>query len=116
MKGLKINVKLATKITHESSNSDNDSEKISKMECSKIMDNIYLSGSNISLNQEFLIKGNFTHILNCAAGSKSFKTQIFEQFEYLLLDLKDDPGFDIIYAIFKTIDFVEMDSKRMEKF
>ncbi len=31
----------------------------------------------------------------------------FPEIQYLLLDIKDEPGFDLIYSIFQTIDFIE---------
>ena len=108
MKGLKINTKIITKIDPKSENLDEPMPmKNHKLECSHIFDNFYISGYNVSLNKELLLKENFTHIVNCAAGSQNFKPEIFSEFEYLLLDVKDDPGFDIIYAIYMTIDFLE---------
>ncbi len=108
MKGLKINTKIITKIdTKHKLETLDEPMKNHKLECSHIFDNFYISGYNVSLNKELLIKENFTHIINCAAGSQNFKPEIFSEFEYLLLDVKDDPGFDIIYAIYMTIDFIE---------
>ena len=40
-------------------------------------------------------------------GQNKVKSENFEGFEYLQLDLKDDPGFDIIIAIYSAIDFLE---------
>jgi hypothetical protein len=111
MKGLKVNIKLAAQIPYENFKKQEEDFKKAKLECSQILDNIYISGYNVSLDYEYLIKNNFTNILNCAVGSKSFKSQIFEGINYLLLDLKDDPGFDLIYAIYLTVDFIEKNIK-----
>jgi hypothetical protein len=108
MKGLKINVKLASQIPMENPQIlEKEIENKSKSECSQISENIFISGYQVALDYEYLYKNNFTHILNCATGSKTFQTEIHKGIEYLLLDLKDDPGFDLIYAIYLTIDFIE---------
>jgi len=109
MKGLKINTKLAASIPCESllKKQEDEINTKAKLECSKISESIFLSGYNVSLDLEFLLKENFSHILNCATGSRTFKTKIYDQMEYLLLDMKDEPGFDLIYAIYSTIDFIE---------
>jgi serine/threonine/tyrosine-interacting protein len=108
MKSLKLNIKLTSNIPCESQSLKNsDDSKLKKMECNEILENIYLSGSQSACNYEFLLKQNFTHIVNCATGSKSFKSEYFEEIKYLLLDMKDEPGFDIIFAVYSTIDFIE---------
>jgi hypothetical protein len=112
MKSLKINTKLASLVPCEKIE---DSVKKGKLECSQISENIFISGYNVSLDLDYLLKENFTHILNCAYGSKNFKSQIYDNFEYLLLDLKDEPEFDIIYAIYLSIDFLEKCQKKNGK-
>lgn len=108
MKGLKVNIKLAAKIPSEAVQlSEEEENRKAKLQCSQIYDNIFLSGYNVSQDQEFLAKNEISYVLNCAAGSRNFKTELFKGIKYLLLDLKDDPGFDLIYAIYSTIDFIE---------
>src|SRR5690606_20043048 len=72
---------------------------------------IYLSGYQIGNDYEFLKKNNFTHIINCAASSKNFTPVFYEDFNYLLLDIKDEPGCDIMYYIYLCIDFIEKADK-----
>ncbi len=108
MRSLKINTKVTTNnplLQHESISMNEN--HFSKAECHQILDNIYLSSYKWAQDKDFLTSNNFTHILNCAVGSRNFKNETYENFNYLLLDLKDDPGFDIIFAIYSTIDFLE---------
>jgi hypothetical protein len=108
MKGLKVNLKLASLVPCEGSKDKKNQEIFNnRLECSKITQNLFLSGYKIAQDYDYLKSNNFTHILNCAIGSRNFKSEIFEGFEYLQLDLKDDPGFDIIMAIYSAIDFLE---------
>jgi len=79
----------------------------SKNECTHIVDNIYLSGYRFSLDYEFLKKNEFTHIINCAAGSKRFNSVVYPKLEYLNLFLKDDPNEDLEHHIVSVIDFME---------
>jgi hypothetical protein len=112
MKGLKINLKLASQIPCDQFSKNIEDDKKAKFECTHIIDNIYVSGYSISQDYEYLTKNSFTNILNCASGSKNFKSELHSGIEYLLLDLKDDPEFDIIYAIYLTIDFIENNVKK----
>ena len=50
----------------------------SKKECTHIIDEIYLSGYQFSLDLEFLKKNKFTHIINCAADSNRYKPYYYE--------------------------------------
>ena len=65
----------------------------------------------------FLLKNNFTHVINCSRGS-SMETSNDEvtdannydkspSIKYLPIFLRDDPGADLIKCFFQTIDFVE---------
>lgn len=81
--------------------------KIIKNQCTNIIDDIYVSGYQYSLDYEFLNKNNFTHIINCAVRSKRFTSGFFEEFKYLTLDVKDDPSFDLINSIKSVIEFIE---------
>ena len=84
---------------------------------SKITDNIYTSGYLVAKDVPFLLKNNFTHVINCSRGS-SMETTNDESMEannydkspsikYLPIFLRDDPGADIINCFFQTIDFIE---------
>ena len=104
MKSLKLNIRLAQSIPVELIQTPKDK---TRSECSDICKNIYLSGFNFSVDENFLRQNKFTHIINCAIGSKNFQTQTFSQIDYLLLDLKDEPGFDLIYSIYLATEFIE---------
>ncbi len=108
MKGLKINVKAAQNIKENIHQRclRNEFDR-SRSECSEILENIYLSNYRNAIDNQFIINNCFTHIINCAFGSKNYGSKIIENIEYLSLDLKDDPSFDIIYGIFSCIDFIE---------
>ena len=84
---------------------------------SKITENIYTSGYLVAKDIPFLLKNNFTHVINCSRGS-SMETTNDESTEannydkspsikYLPIFLRDDPGADIIQCFFQTIDFIE---------
>jgi len=117
MKGLKINVKAAQSIKNDpNTKSCFKNEMIeNRSECSQIYENIYLSSYRNAIDNNFIIGSCFTHIINCAFGSKNFVPKILEGIEYLSLELKDDPSFDIIYSIFSCIDFIENAIKQRGK-
>ena len=117
MKGLKINVKAAQQIKGEDLEvrSCMRKDRDNKGECTKIYENIYLSCYRNSIDYNFISTNCFTHIINCASTSKNYSPQYFDGLEYLSLDLKDDPGFDIIYAIFCCVDFIENAIKKHGK-
>lgn len=117
MKGLKINVKAAQNIKEDKNTKSCLRNELieNRSECSKIYENIYLSSYRNAIDNHFIINNCFTHIINCAYGSKNFVPKIFDNIEYLSLDLKDDPSFDIIYAIFSCIDFIENAIKKQGK-
>ena len=88
-----------------------------KSNLSKITDNIYTSGYLIAKDIPFLLKNNFTHVINCSRGS-SMETSNDEvsdannynkspSIKYLPIFLRDDPGADLIKCFFQTIDFIE---------
>ncbi len=103
MKNLKLNIKLAQNIQ----STDRRDDHSSKLECTKVIENIYLSSYHISADLGMLKNIGITHIINCATGSRHFKNVFFDELEYLLLDIKDEPGYDLIYSIYLTIDFIE---------
>jgi protein-tyrosine phosphatase len=78
-----------------------------KADCNHIIDEIYLSGYQKGCDYEFLKANNFTHIVNCASASSSYSPVFYDDFMYLKLDIKDEPGFDIVYFIYQCIDFIE---------
>ena len=88
-----------------------------KSSLSKITDIIYTSGYLVAKDIPFLLKNNFTHVINCSRGS-SMETSNDEatdannydkspSIKYLPIFLRDDPGADLIKCFFQTIDFVE---------
>ena len=88
-----------------------------KSSLSKITENIYTSGYLVAKDIPFLLKNNFTHVINCSRGS-SMETTNDESsdannydkspsIKYLPIFLRDDPGADIIICFFQTIDFIE---------
>ena len=88
-----------------------------KSNLSKITDHIYTSGYLIAKDIPFLLKNNFTHVINCSRGS-SMETSNDEvsdannynkspSIKYLPIFLRDDPGADLIKCFFQTIDFIE---------
>lgn len=79
----------------------------SKKECTHILNDIFLSGYKYSLDYDYLIENNFTHIINCAAGSKRFTSIYYDEFKYLALDVKDEPGMEIESAVREVIEFIE---------
>ena len=84
---------------------------VSSTDCSHIIDNIYISGYRASLDYAFLISNNFTHIINCAGGSKTFFPLYFKEFKYYQIELRDDGNIDINDSIVKFISFVKEISK-----
>ena len=84
---------------------------------SKITDNIYTSGYLVAKDIPFLLKNNFTHVINCSRGSsmetsneQSADANNYDKspsIKYLPIFLRDDPGADIINCFFQTIDFIE---------
>lgn len=115
MRGLKLNTKIAKNLPGEEIPTIEIERRKAKMECSHISGEIYLSGYHPATDELFLTSNNFTHVLNCAFGSRSFKPVLFEGIDYLLLDLRDEPGFDLIYSIYQTIDFIEKAVKQNGK-
>ena len=75
-------------------------------DCSHIIDNIYISGYRSSIDYSFLITNKFTHIINCAGGSKIFSPLYFKEFQYLKIDLRDDGSINILDAVKKLISFL----------
>ena len=84
---------------------------------SKITENIYTSGYLVAKDIPFLLKNNFTHVINCSRGSsmespndQSSEANNYDKspsIKYLPIFLRDDPGADIINCFFQTIDFIE---------
>ena len=93
---------------------DNNNNKSS---LSKITENIYTSGYLVAKDIPFLLKNNFTHVINCSRGSsmespndQSSEANNYDKspsIKYLPIFLRDDPGADIINCFFQTIDFIE---------
>ena len=108
MKGLKINVKAAQSIKLDLSNGVHSNENFNERNTfSKIFENIFISSYRQATDKHFLISNKITHIVNCAYGSNSIQQIHIEEVKYLNLFLKDDPGYDFIYEIFSSINFIE---------
>jgi hypothetical protein len=112
MKGMKLKSKLSIKLPETQDSSDEfefefPQEKKAKFECSEITKNISLSGYSVSLDENYLKNNGFTHIINCAANSKCFKTTLFNDIEYLCLNIEDKPSYDLSYYFYLVIDFIE---------
>lgn len=108
MKGLKINVKAAQTIKENTSfTASKNLNTNERNEFSKIFDNIYLSSYRQATDKNFLKNYKISHIINCAHGSKAIQQVNIEEIKYLDLVLKDDPGYDFIYEIFSSINFIE---------
>ena len=115
-KKIQIKIKIPKNKQEEKSISLVDSNN-NKSSLSKITENIYTSGYLVAKDIPFLLKNNFTHVINCSRGS-SMETTNDESsdannydkspsIKYLPIFLRDDPGADIIICFFQTIDFIE---------
>ena len=120
MFGLKKRIQLKITIpknTEEEKTNTLINDNNNKSSLSKITDIIYTSGYLVAKDIPFLLKNNFTHVINCSRGS-SMETSNDEvtdannydkspSIKYLPIFLRDDPGADLIKCFFQTIDFVE---------
>ena len=102
----KLKSKLSLKISIPE-NKINAPIKNIKNECNHIIDNIYLSNYKSSLDKSFLISNNFTHIINCAYGSKLFTPSNFSEIIYYNIDLKDDVDVNLTNIIINFINFLK---------
>ena len=102
----KLKSKLSLKISIPE-NKINAPIKNIKNECNHIIDNIYLSNYKSSLDKSFLISNNFTHIINCAYGSKLFTPSNFSEIIYYNIDLKDDEDVNLTNIIINFINFLK---------
>ena len=121
---LKIKIPKNDKIEEEKSfskiNNNNNRSSISQ-----ITENLYTSGYLVAKDISFLIKNNFTHVINCSRGSSmespNDEISIKNNYEkspsikYLPIFLRDDPGADIINCFFQAIDFIESDNEKNNK-
>ena len=130
MKNLKGKFQLKIKIPQkdkkeEEKNLSQINNNNNRASISKITDNIYTSGYLVAKDIPFLIKNNFTHVINCSRGSSMetpndeiIKSQNYEKspcIKYLPIFLRDDPGADIIQCFFQAIDFIESDNNKANK-
>ena len=120
MFGVKKRIQLKITIpknTEEEKTNSLINDNNNKSSLSKITDIIYTSGYLVAKDIPFLLKNNFTHVINCSRGS-SMETSNDEvtdannydkspSIKYLPIFLRDDPGADLIKCFFQTIDFVE---------
>ena len=130
MKNLKGKFQLKIKIPKKDNKEDeNNLSKINnnnnRASISQITINIFTSGYLVAKDITYLIKNNFTHVINCSRGSSMetpndeiVKSQNYEKspsIKYLPIFLRDDPGADIINCFFQAIDFIESDNKKINK-
>ena len=128
MFGLKKRIQLKITIpknTEEEKTNSLINDNNNKSSLSKITDIIYTSGYLVAKDIPFLLKNNFTHVINCSRGS-SMETSNDEvtdannydkspSIKYLPIFLRDDPGADLIKCFFQTIDFVENEKESKKK-
>ena len=110
MKKFKLNIKAAEEVGKEINKINSETNKILdevKSQCNHIYGNIYLSSYKKAQDETYLKNNDFTHIVNCAQSSKSFTPIYLDSIQYLNLDLKDEPGYDLFSVIFKFIEFIE---------
>jgi protein-tyrosine phosphatase len=107
MYAIKSKLSLSVKIPVGLEHKDFYENSLRQSECSLISNEIYVSGYKYSIDYEFLKANKFTHIINCAGDSKRFKPRIYDDFEYLVLDIKDDPNFNIEKSVKEVIKFIE---------
>ena len=119
MFGLKKKIQLKIAIPKNKEEEKNISlvDNNNKSSLSKITENIYTSGYLVAKDIPFLLKNNFTHVINCSRGSsmespndQSSEANNYDKspsIKYLPIFLRDDPGADIINCFFQTIDFIE---------
>ena len=130
MKNLKGKFQLKIKIPKKDNKEDeNNLSKINnnnnRASISQITINIFTSGYLVAKDITYLVKNNFTHVINCSRGSSMetpndeiVKSQNYEKspsIKYLPIFLRDDPGADIINCFFQAIDFIESDNKKINK-
>lgn len=60
-----------------------------QIDCTHIIDNIYISNYKTSTNYNFLKQNNFSYIINCAGGSSTFTPVLYTDFSYLTINLRD---------------------------
>ena len=107
-KNLKIKIPSKIEIKEGPLFSDN------KSTITEIYPNIYISGYIIANDIDFLLKNNFTHVLNCCSGSSLMNNTPsvnYMNIKYLKINLRDDPNADIINPLFLTINFIEDEEK-----
>ncbi len=107
---LSLNIKVPP---NQLNNSDEISKELlnnnTKSQCNHIINDIYLCGYEKSIDYQYLKTNKFTHIINCAGSSKRFQSAKFEDFKYLVLDIKDEPNFDILgNAVSTVIEFIKL--------
>ena len=106
MKGLKAKLSLKVKIPINTIEPSSPTSTHSN-DCTHIVDNIYISGYKTSIDYQYLKANNFTHIINCAGGTKSFIPEYFEDFSYLTLELRDDSTSNIEQVIEQFLTFMK---------
>ena len=108
MKSLKKKLCLKVSIpkSNEEKKQSNNEYNNSTIDCSHIIENIFISSYKVTLDYSFLISNNFTHIINCASGSKTFYPLYYKDFKYYNIELRDDGNINIMDSIIKFITFL----------
>lgn len=106
----KFQLKIQIPKTNINLSNNQSSQENNRCTINEITDNIYTGGYLVLQDTSYLISNNFTHVINCASGSSlENKNNInkIPSIKYLSIDLRDDPGADIIKCIFQTINYIE---------
>ena len=110
MNKIKKNLNFKIKIPSKTEIKEGPLFSDNKSTITEINPNIYISGYIIANDIDYLLKNNFTHVLNCCSGSSLINNSPsvnYMNIKYLKINLRDDPNADIINALFLTINFIE---------
>lgn len=112
MKTMKNRLTLKIQIPLQSNPSPQQGKSQNEIDCTHIIDNIYISNYKTSTNYNYLKNNNFSYIINCAGGSQNFTPVIFEGFKYLTINLRDNNESNIQEGANLIVDFIEKIPKK----
>ena len=112
MKTMKSKLTLKIQIPSQCNSSLQKDKSQSEIDCTHIIDNIYISNYKTSTNYNYLKNNNFSYIINCAGGCQNFTPVIFEEFKYLTINLRDHNESNIQEGTNLIIDFIEKIPKK----
>ena len=78
-----------------------------QIDCTHIIDNIYISNYKTSTDYNFLKQNKFSYIINCAGGSSTFTPVLFEEFSYLTINLRDHCESNIEEGVLQIEKFID---------